>query len=511
MARSGLRRGAWIETAAAALALALAVGAALGVVRARGWTLDYGDAEAHLNIARRIVDSRTPGYDQIGTVWLPLPHLLMLPLVSRDAWWRDGAAGAIPAAVCFWLGGMFLFSAARRAGGRAVAWTALAVLGLNPNLLYLSATPMTEAASVAALAGLLWCTVRFRGQPGAAWAAACGAANLLATLTRYEGWFVIPFVALYLLVNGGRRRWLYALLFCAIASLGPLWWLAHNYYYFDNPLDFFNGPYSAKAIYRRALDAGMARYPGDGDWAAALRYFAAAIQACLGWPAVVLGAAGLAAGIVRRCRWPLAFLALAPAFYVASMHSGGTPIFLPTLWPFSFYNSRYALAALPLLAFAAGTLTLAARERFRPYAAAAIVAAALAPWWIHPRPEAWIVWKEGQVNGAGRRAWTREAAAYLGPRYRMGDGVIAPFGDLTGIFREAGIPLRETLHEGNGVAFDAAIANPRVYLREGWAVAISGDRVATAILRCRRTGPRYDRVMVIAEPHSPVIEIYRRD
>ena len=33
----------------------------------RGWLLYYGDAEAHLNIARRIVDSRTPGYDQVGT------------------------------------------------------------------------------------------------------------------------------------------------------------------------------------------------------------------------------------------------------------------------------------------------------------------------------------------------------------------------------------------------------------------------------------------------------------
>ena len=28
----------------------------------QGWTLYYGDAESHLNIARRIIDSRTPGY-----------------------------------------------------------------------------------------------------------------------------------------------------------------------------------------------------------------------------------------------------------------------------------------------------------------------------------------------------------------------------------------------------------------------------------------------------------------
>ena len=32
----------------------------------------YGDAVAHINIARRVFDSRTPGLLQLGTVWLPL-------------------------------------------------------------------------------------------------------------------------------------------------------------------------------------------------------------------------------------------------------------------------------------------------------------------------------------------------------------------------------------------------------------------------------------------------------
>src|ERR1700676_5354110 len=81
----------------------------------RGYILYYGDAEAHMNIARRILDSRTPGPEQIGTGWLPLPHLLMIPFVARDDWWRTGLAGAIPSAGCFILAGAFLFAAARRA------------------------------------------------------------------------------------------------------------------------------------------------------------------------------------------------------------------------------------------------------------------------------------------------------------------------------------------------------------------------------------------------------------
>ena len=46
----------------------------------RGEVLLYGDAVAHINIARRVFDSKTPGLLQLGTVWLPLLHLLMLEL-----------------------------------------------------------------------------------------------------------------------------------------------------------------------------------------------------------------------------------------------------------------------------------------------------------------------------------------------------------------------------------------------------------------------------------------------
>ena len=44
---------------------------ALMVCYRRGYLLLYGDAVAHLAIARRIVDSHYPGLAQLGGVWLP--------------------------------------------------------------------------------------------------------------------------------------------------------------------------------------------------------------------------------------------------------------------------------------------------------------------------------------------------------------------------------------------------------------------------------------------------------
>jgi len=54
-----------------------------------GDLLLYGDAVAHINIARRVFDSQTPGPLQLGTVWLPLPHILMLPFIVSRWMWSD--------------------------------------------------------------------------------------------------------------------------------------------------------------------------------------------------------------------------------------------------------------------------------------------------------------------------------------------------------------------------------------------------------------------------------------
>src|SRR5438874_13715196 len=67
----------------------------------RGDLLLYGDAVAHINIARRVFDSQTPGPLQLGTVWLPLPHILMLPLLVPRWLWQTGIGGSIPSLIAY--------------------------------------------------------------------------------------------------------------------------------------------------------------------------------------------------------------------------------------------------------------------------------------------------------------------------------------------------------------------------------------------------------------------------
>jgi hypothetical protein len=127
---------------------------------------------------------------------------------------------------------------------------------------------------------------------------------------------------------------------------------------------------------------------------------------------------------------------------------------------------------------------------------------------LHPSTEAWICWKESQVNSNARRAWTSEASEYLRAHYKSGEGVFTMFGDMTGILREAGIPLREALHDGNNPAWMSAKARPDLFLHEEWAVAIDGDEVSGVM----KNEPRYRCVKMIrvVEKNAPVILIYHR-
>jgi hypothetical protein len=496
----------WLPVAWVAVLASLLSAAAVWLVWRQGWTLYFGDAEAHLNIARRVIDSRTPGFEQLGTAWLPLLHILLLPFVARDALWRSGLAGAIPPAICFIVGVTFLFAAVRRVFASAAAGAVAAALyALNPNALYLQSIPMNEAIFFASLAGVLYFSVRFRETQSLGSVLGAGIAVSLGALARYDAWFLIPFVTAYFLFTA-RRRFRAAFVFGAIASVGPILWLAFNAWVFDNMLEFYNGAASAKAIQR-----GLP-YPGKGDWQLALLYYGWAVRACAGAPLFFVGAAGVLAALWKRAIWPFVLLALPVVFYVLNIHSGDTPIHLFNLPPYGIYNTRYGLASLPLLALGGAAIVALMRVTRigQLLLAFAVLGIAIAPWVLNPRPEAWITWKESQYNSVSRRAWTRRAAEYLAPRYHSGDGVFTSFGDMTGVFRLAGIPLRDTLTGDNGLAFDAARLRPDLVLWEQWAVVTGGDPMQTAINRARRRGPNYDLTQRIIVKWAPVLEIYER-
>src|SRR5258708_38219328 len=74
----------------------------------------YGDAYAHMLITRRVFDSATPGFAQLGGVWLPLPHLAMIPFIWNSFLWQTGLAVAIPSMICYICSSLYIYLAALR-------------------------------------------------------------------------------------------------------------------------------------------------------------------------------------------------------------------------------------------------------------------------------------------------------------------------------------------------------------------------------------------------------------
>jgi hypothetical protein len=490
-----------------ALLAALASAGAIWFFYRDGSMMNFGDAEAHLNIARRIFDSKTPGFDQIGTTWLPVPHLLMAPFVKSNRLWQNGLAGAIPSGICFVIATLFLFAAVRRIfGNLSCPALAAGLFALNPNALFLQSTAMTEPVFFACLFGMLYFCVLFQQTKWLFAVLGAGFFALLGSLTRYEGWFLLPFTALFI-VLADRDRWLRNLIvFSFLSGLGPLFWLAFNRWYFGNPLEFFNGPYSPAAI------QGGKPYPGYGDWLEALRYFRAAAQLCVGTPLFWVAMAGVAAGLIqfKRAMWPVVLVILPCIFYIWNIHSGASPIHVPQLPPNSWYNTRYGLALLPVGALGAAAIAGLMPNGFRPYMAAALLLAGAGQWLLFPRPASWIVWHEAQVNSEKRRDWTNQTAVYLEANYKRGENILTSFGDMTGVYRRAGIPLRYTVTGDNGPQYNATIARPDLFLWPMWVVTLTGDPEQTAVDKARLKGPKYELVKEIALTGGPVVQIYRR-
>jgi multisubunit Na+/H+ antiporter MnhF subunit len=250
----------------------------------------YGDAVAHLHIARRLFDSRSPGFRQLGSVWLPLPHLLLVPFVQKMSWWQSGVPGALPSMACYVAACVGLYRLALCFVRHSIAWLAVAFFALNPGLLYFSTTAMTEPLFLAEMvwAALLIALFARRSAAGATEGLSrllLGAALVLvcAVFTRYDGWIYAAAawcIATWLVARRRNLRdrvtgiWLLA---TVLVVMAPLLWMAYNAKQFHDPLDFLRGPYSARAIEARTSPAGGGHYPEyHKPWVATLYYLKAA-------------------------------------------------------------------------------------------------------------------------------------------------------------------------------------------------------------------------------------------
>jgi hypothetical protein len=490
------------ETFPVALGAVLLSFIALLLSFTRGYLLLYGDAVAHLGIARRILDSRNPGLIQLGGVWLPLPHLLMLPFVQKLEWWQNGLAGAWPSLLCYIAGVAGLYRLSRCLLTPRWAIAATAFYALNPNLLYLATTAMTEPLFLALLIWTTLLTVECVAAINAARHAMVarrliliGAFILAAVYTRYDGWILGAIVWCVLTFKLFRSREVFRrvapsfALFTLLVVAGPISWLAYNEHFFHDPLDFIRGPYSASAIEKKTASPGLEHYHGwhSPFWALVYYTRTAQVDAAFwetGFLVLTAAIGGLVIAIRRRLALAAILLWIPLPFYIYSVAYGSVPIFIPQLWPHSYYNSRYGMEMLPALAVFAflGTEWLERRwSRSQPLAKRLmqpIILLLIALNTIGMLYRTPLVLKEAMNNSVTRVGFETALARQL-LALPKGSAILMYNSDHVGALQDAAIPLRQTINEGDYDTFHAALAAPAEHA--AYVVAIAGDPVSAAV------------------------------
>ena len=517
---------------------------AFRIYLAHGWILLYGDAVAHINIARRVFDSRTPGLLQLGTVWLPLPHLLMVPFLLSSEAWQSGMGGSIPSMISYIFSVIGIYRLVRgslsgpaepRLDARLTALMAAGMVALNPNLIYLQTTAMTEPLY---LALFIWAVVFFAeftqalitrdsdlDEEAASSLRKCAFCLAGAELTRYDGWFaaaVMVIAGALVVFRDRRNRDLRGAIakFALTVAVVPALWLAYNGLVYRNPLEFANGPYSARAIEQRSARPGYPPHPGSNNLLAGGQYFIKSAEDNVSqgnlqrvWIAIAILGSGLVI-LFERNLSPLLLLWIPLPFYVFSIAYGGVPIFVPEWWPFSYYNVRYGIELLPALAVFFSIPVQFVAEFARPVQSR-IAIAVLAVTVVFG--SYWLVWKaqpvsfrEAWVNSRSRIALESELAENL--KKLPGDATFLMYlGDHVGALQRAGIPLSRVIQEGNHRTWkqpadpeglwERALANPRAMA--DFSIAVDDDPVAQAAHENKLTA-----IAVIQTPGQPRATIY---
>jgi hypothetical protein len=327
-------------------------------------TLSYNDARSHLNISRRVVDSLQPGFTQIGSVWLPLPHILSLPTIWNDFMYRSGLSGSLVSMLAFIGSTLFIGKIVRLLGlDYKAAGVAMLVFALNPNMLFMQTTPMTESLMLFTSLGaifyfLKW--VQFNTVPSLV---ISGVFVSAAVLTRYDGWFLWAFLSfavlcISLMKFGRKRAEAYTILFTSLGLFGISLWVLWNWLIFHDPFFFLNGPFSAKAQQDVLLREGRLLTAYNLPLSISTYFLAIKNNASL--IVTIMGSVGILAIAFSRLHLAIkiALLSLLVpfAFNVFSLYMGQSVIHLPELPPYTWFNIRYGLMALPVIAIGVGYL-----------------------------------------------------------------------------------------------------------------------------------------------------------
>ncbi|KKU81819.1 MAG: Glycosyl transferase family 2 [Parcubacteria group bacterium GW2011_GWA1_47_8] len=473
-----------------------------------GYIIAYGDAESHLNIAKRVIDSLTPGFAQLGGIWLPLPHLFLVPLVYFDWLWKTGLAGSVVSGIAFVVSAVFLYrlTFVLTKDGRAAFIAAIAFV-LNPNILYLQSTPMTEMTLIVFFILSSYFFIRFLlDDTDLLMLILAAFFGFCASLSRYDGWGLVLVEAgvlvLYYLPYRIRDGWSQVLhgmrgffaarsdkpfgerfgllegrliLFSTLAFFGILLWFLWDWLILGDPLYFTHSQFSAASQQQGWLARGeLPAYHNIG--VALLYYFVTSLESM----GILLALAALAGVYVflgdktKKYQILILLVLFVPfLFNVATLFLGQSVIFLPGLTPPTFewtlFNVRYGTMMVPFFAIFTAYLFYRSRTLGRTLVTGVVALQAIL-FVVGFSPV--LAFKDGMSGLSSAIAKMPDAQAWIAREYDYGMVLTDDFARTISIVRTP-MKMKDVIYIGNKPYWAESLVEPEKYAR--WIIMQKND------------------------------------
>ena len=481
----------------------------------KNYIILYGDAESHLNIAKRVLSSPTAGLSQLGGIWLPLPHLLMAPFVHFDFLWRSGLAGSIVSGISFVVSSVLLYKLTFMiTRGKFSSIFPPLIFCLNPNIIYMQSTPMTELLLIAFFIMSIYYFVKFlKNQDHYNSLVFAAFFGFCATLTRYDGWLLVLTEALilaifYLIKTQNRKAWEGRfILFSTLAFLGIAIWIVWDFLILGNPLYFLNSPFSAKVQQQTLLTRH--ELPTYKNIVLSVAYYLTTSVDNIGLLISLISVVGLLTFLLRHKKGIdvlLPILLFVPfVFYVVTLYLGQSVIYEPHLTPKSFglslFNIRYGIVMVPFAAFFFGYLFYKSKNLIKILLLLILVLQT----YFFVRDSSNILTlqdgKEGisSVRQTGAQVW-------IAKNYDRGFVLLDDYARAISIVRTK-IPMQNVIYIGNKPYWQESLKTPEKYAT--WVVMQRGDTLWNSILEIPQVKARLYKYFKEVYS-SPNILIFKR-
>lgn len=490
----------------------------------------YGDAESHLNIAKRVVDSITPGMAQLGGIWLPLPHILLIPFVKFDFLWRSGLAGSIVSGVAFVIASLFIYKTVFfLTKSKAGSFLASLIFITNPNILYLQATPMTELTLISFYVLSSYYFIKFiQNDKRLIYLIASASFGFCAALSRYDGWFlilieVLLLVIIYfpyedmtkglkdLLTNNDWKKWYkfegMLILFSTVAFFSIVLWLGWDWLILGDPLYFTHSEFSAKSQQQGWLARGeLPAY--QNIWLSFLYYFVTSMSnvGVITWFIAIAGFGYYLIKNPERKKWIVALLlGNVFIFYVATLFMGQSVIFIPHITPPDYdwilFNVRYGVMMAPFAAIFIGYFF----SKLKLSGKTMVILLLVAQFGLYYIGYSKIISLADGTEGLSQ-AKRPDAERFVKENYDGGLVLIDDFSRTVSIIR-SGIPMQNIIYIGNKPYWEESFEAPEKYAR--WIIFQKNDVIWKNIYEPQQTRDRlfahFNKVY-----ESPDILIFRK-